>query len=192
MVLWLNVCDKEHLASRNNFRVPYHHVRVYLKKRGHHIDNTMINKRENSPVFLFSFSFGPPYEMKKIHTHTANTNHCLLFSEFCNHAVHGLRTPREEKAFTARPKIHSHSQIFRYSQSIFCLPLRPNFSDIFDLCLHWVSVVCDAVCPRLNFSTHFRNIFQLESHNLSSFGWFKKIRTPPKTNVYHVRHTNII
>ena len=54
---------------------------------------------------------------------------------------HGLRTPREEKAFTARPKIHSHSQIFRYGRSIFCLPLQPNFSDIFDLCLHWVSVV---------------------------------------------------
>ena len=27
---------------------------------------------------------------------------------------HGLRTPREEKAFTAWPKIHSHSQIFSY------------------------------------------------------------------------------
>jgi hypothetical protein len=44
-------------------------------------------------------------------------------------------------AFTARPKIQSQSQIFRYSGSIFCLPYRPNFSDIFDLCLHWVSVV---------------------------------------------------
>ena len=54
---------------------------------------------------------------------------------------HGLRTPREEIAFTARPKIHSHSQIYRYGGSIFCLPHRPNFSDIFDLCLHWVSVV---------------------------------------------------
>ena len=54
---------------------------------------------------------------------------------------HGLRTPREEIAFTARPKIQSQSQIFRYGRSIFCLPHRPNFSDIFDLCLHWVSVV---------------------------------------------------
>ena len=54
---------------------------------------------------------------------------------------HGLRTPREEMVFTARPKIHSHSQIFRYGSSIFCLPHRPNFSDIFDFCLHWVSVV---------------------------------------------------
>ena len=54
---------------------------------------------------------------------------------------HGLRTPREEMAFTARPKIHSHSQIFRYGGSIFCLPHQPNFSDIFDFCLHWVSVV---------------------------------------------------
>ena len=29
---------------------------------------------------------------------------------------HGLRTPREEIAFTARPKIQSQSQIFRYGQ----------------------------------------------------------------------------
>ena len=49
--------------------------------------------------------------------------------------------PREEIAFTAWPKIQSKAQIFRYGQSIFCLPHRPNFSDIFDLCLHWVSVV---------------------------------------------------
>ena len=54
---------------------------------------------------------------------------------------HGLRTHREEIAFTVRPKIQSQSQIFRYSQSIFCLPHRPIFSDIFDLCLHWVSLV---------------------------------------------------
>ena len=49
--------------------------------------------------------------------------------------------PREEIAFTARPKIHFHSHIFRYGRSIFCLPHRPKFSDFFDLCLHWVSVV---------------------------------------------------
>ena len=42
---------------------------------------------------------------------------------------------------TVRPKSQSQSQIFRYGPSIFCLPHRPNFSDIFDLCLHWVSVV---------------------------------------------------
>ena len=56
-------------------------------------------------------------------------------------AGHGLRTPDEEIAFTARPKIKSHSQIYRYRQSIFCLPHRPKISDFFDLCLHWVSVV---------------------------------------------------
>ena len=61
-----------------------------------------------------------------------------------NSISHGLRTPREEIAFTARPKIHSHSQIFWYGGSIFCLPHRPNFSGIFDLCLHWVSVVRDS------------------------------------------------
>ena len=57
---------------------------------------------------------------------------------------HGLRTPGEEIVFTARRKINSHSQIFRYGQSIFSLPHRPKFSDVFDLCLHGVSVVRDA------------------------------------------------
>ena len=56
-------------------------------------------------------------------------------NDSANHVTkHGLRTPREEIAFTARPKIQSQSQIFRYGGSIFCLPHRPNFSDIFDLC----------------------------------------------------------
>ena len=55
--------------------------------------------------------------------------------------MHELPTPREERAFTARPKIQSQSQIFRYGGSIFCMPHLPNFSDIFDLLLHWVSVV---------------------------------------------------
>ena len=59
---------------------------------------------------------------------------------------HGLRTPGEEIAFTAQPKINSHSQILRYGRSIFCLPHRPKFSDFFDLCLHWVSVVRDTDC----------------------------------------------
>ena len=37
--------------------------------------------------------------------------------------------------------IYSHSQIFRYRRSIFCLPHRPNFLYAFDLCFHWMSVV---------------------------------------------------
>ena len=60
-----------------------------------------------------------------------------------NHSyAHGLRTPGEEIAFTARPKIHSHSQNFRYGRRIFCLPHRPKISGFIDFCLHWVSVVC--------------------------------------------------
>ena len=68
---------------------------------------------------------------------------CLLrtFLLRVHHMHHGLRTPREEKAFTARPKIQSQSQVFSNGQSIFCLPHQLNFSDIFDLCLHWVSKV---------------------------------------------------
>ena len=78
---------------------------------------------------------------------------CLLTVQFlASNSLHnhGLRTPREEITFTARPKIHSHSQVYRYGQSIFCLPQRPKFSDIFDLCLHWLSVVRDL---DLTFST---------------------------------------
>ena len=33
-------------------------------------------------------------------------------------STHGLQTPREEIAFTARPKIQSQSQIFSYGRSI--------------------------------------------------------------------------
>ena len=64
-----------------------------------------------------------------------------LSTQIPNDSIHGLRTSGEEIAFTARPKINSQSQVFRYGQSIFCLPHLPKFSDFFDLCLHWVSVV---------------------------------------------------
>ena len=67
----------------------------------------------------------------------SSQNNCKITHD----SAHG---PPEEIAFPVQPKIHSHSQIFRYGQSIFCLPHRPNFSDIFDLCPHWVSVVCDS------------------------------------------------
>ena len=40
---------------------------------------------------------------------------------------HGLRTPGEEIAFTTRPKIHSHSQIFRYAEAKFVCHISPNF-----------------------------------------------------------------
>ena len=71
--------------------------------------------------------------------------YCLHQKEtwYVNPRKQGLRMPSEEITFTARLKINSHSQVFRYGRSIFCLPHRPNFSDIFDLCLHWLSVVRD-------------------------------------------------
>ena len=92
-------------------------------------------------IYLHSHQFQTPLE--KCHDHP--NFHFPSHQQFqINHAQspgHGLWTPREEIAFTARPRIQSQSQIFRYGRSIFCLPHRPNFSDIFDLCLHWVSVV---------------------------------------------------
>ena len=63
----------------------------------------------------------------------------LIFYQASSTAKHGLRTPSEEITFTARPKIKSQSQIYRYGRSKFCLPHRPKISD--ELCLHWVSVV---------------------------------------------------
>ena len=69
----------------------------------------------------------------------------------CVHrAEHGLRTPRQKIAFTARPKIKSLSQIYRYGRSILCLPNRPKISGFFDLCIHLVSVVRGAEYLRTN------------------------------------------
>ena len=42
----------------------------------------------------------------------------------------------EEIVITARPKIKSQYQIFRYSRSMFCLPHQPKISDLFDL---WIN-----------------------------------------------------
>ena len=39
---------------------------------------------------------------------------------------HGLRTPGEEIPFTARPKINSHSQIFKYGWIFFVCPTFQN------------------------------------------------------------------
>ena len=92
------------------------------------------------PILIFS-----PVQIIITHPLVANV---LLFLDYLRHinfcllyVVHGLRTPSEEIAFTARPKIKSQSQIYRYSRSIFCLPHRPKISDFFKLCLRWVSVV---------------------------------------------------
>jgi hypothetical protein len=71
---------------------------------------------------------------------------CIFWSNLWHTMKYRLRTPGEEIAFTARPKIKSQSQMFRYGQSIFCLPHRPKISDFFDLCLHWVSVVRAMKC----------------------------------------------
>ena len=90
-----------------------------------------------------------------------------LFHKFhhdVNNFLHGLRTPREEIAFTARPKFHS--QIFRYCRSIFCLPHRPNFSDIFDLCLHLVSVVRASVPLKISLEKNL-NFWTTISTNLT-------------------------
>jgi hypothetical protein len=83
----------------------------------------------------------PPYERPSAAGLPGQADGLVRAATLCVVLCHGLRTPGEEIAFTAQPKIKSQSQIYRYGLSIFCLPQRPNFSDIFYLCLHWVSVV---------------------------------------------------
>ena len=94
----------------------------------------------------FIISFDLLLSQKRFFKHKLVWYYFLLIFHTKYGNTHGLRTPREEIAFTAWPKIQSQSQIFRYSRSIFCLPHRPNFSDIFDLCLHWVPVVRGLNC----------------------------------------------
>ena len=59
--------------------------------------------------------------------------------------VHRLWTPREEIVFTARPKIKSQSQIFRFGRSIFGLPhgLRTPNEGINQI--NWANVA-DKIC----------------------------------------------
>ena len=92
------------------------------------------------------------------------------------HLKHGLQTPG------ARPKIHSHSQIFRYGRSIFCLPHPPKFSEIFDLCLHWVSIVRDLKIWMISLWDFFeiflwenslRDFFRRFLQEISSMDFFK-------------------
>ena len=63
--------------------------------------------------------------------------------------------------FTAWLKINSHSQFFRYGQSIFYLPRRPKFLDFFDLCLNWVSI----------YSWSIGHILEHEFFCLGCLGW---------------------
>ena len=71
-----------------------------------------------------------PFQLFR-HTNDAHLSNCfILETNACIFIItsrarlwwyHGLRTPGEEIAFTAQPKINSHSQSFRYGRSIFCL-----------------------------------------------------------------------
>ena len=61
-----------------------------------------------------------------------------LFKIFQHYIPHELRRHPEKKY----PSLHGRkfTPIFMYERNVFCLPHRSNLSDIFDLCLHWVSV----------------------------------------------------
>jgi hypothetical protein len=95
----------------------------------------MLVKCHSSEPFFAPGLLFPVNGMKSSHKMSIFSFFCIIQINLlkADTNMHGLRTHREETAFTARPKIQSQSQIFRYGRSIFCLP---HFSDIFDLCLH--------------------------------------------------------
>ena len=66
-------------------------------------------------------------------------------------------------------EIHSHSQIFWYGRSIFCLPHRPKSSGFFDLCLHWVSVVRAYI--HVYYTKFIKEISLIELINLINSSW---------------------
>ena len=78
-------------------------------------------------------------------------------SNLCMRA-HGLRTPGEEIAFTARPKFTPTPKFLGTAEAYFVCHIGPSFQNFFDLCLHWVSVVrvilrhCAAIHSSLQFS----------------------------------------
>ena len=114
-------------------------------------------------IYLLSKSANILWKCKTFYSNTTSFSH-----------FHGLRTPREEIAFTERLKIQSQSQIFRYGQSIFCLPHQPSFSDIFDLYLHWVSVVhAHFQAKKTHLLFHFGAIFILHK-DIGMDGWSRK------------------
>ena len=103
---------------------------------------------------------------------------------------HGLQTPGEEISFTARPKINSHSQIFRYGRGIFCLPHRPKFLHINIQVLYFDK---KKVLHNLNLLVWVK--FQLAwlkmTHLSIGFGpkpnkWFRSLTIPQKDS-FHIK-----
>ena len=98
----------------------------------------------------------------------------------------GLQMPGEEIAFTAQPKINSHSQTFWYDQSIFCLPHQPKFSGFFNLCHHWVSIVRGLQSK--NCSSFGKNWFSNDNFvSLSQESQSERLKTEQKTQVSNLR-----
>ena len=66
---------------------------------------------------------------------------------------HGLQTPSEEIAFTARAKIKSQSQVCigTVQWKHILSAILPIISGFFDLCLHWVSVVRGSIVSTNSF-----------------------------------------
>ena len=116
-------------------------------------------------------------------TYWKKSDSCVYTDFFYIHLVqliHGLWTPGEEMAFTEWPKIQSQSRIFRYGRSVFCLPHRPKFSDFFDLCLHWVSVVHELI------QTTNTNLESLQRFFCLSTFWVRyKVNFPIEIKIHH-------
>ena len=95
------------------------------------VDGNFLQKLRRQSVLWMSFRNSLSKEDKKVEqnpsTNGAGIPLTETFSVSDNIWKHRLRTPREERTFTAQPKIKSQSQIFRYGRSIFMSATSAQF-----------------------------------------------------------------
>ena len=117
----------------NDYCVLNFFLRIFFLAENRHTHSTFLKYQRCLASNIFNHN--AIHEILRPFFYSYSDPLCLLHGLW-----HGLRTPREEIAFTARLKIQSQSQIFMYGRSK-CLPRWPKFSDIFDFCHSCVSVV---------------------------------------------------
>ena len=119
LLFWIDYCNA---IKRSVALISLHWQSLrglWCKSQNLHFKIGSINKIGLTHIFLeVNFLF-----LTKFQNQNRKTS-CLYELTDLNH---GLWTPGEEIAFTARLKNKSQSQSFRYCQSIFCLLIGPKF-----------------------------------------------------------------
>ena len=122
----------------------------WQKKVQHYTKNSTLYLRTDNEVSLvadteagLSWSI---FGRQGCHSGCHLTAAFIAFSISQNPALpseHGLQRPSEENVFTARPKIYSYCQIFRYGRSIFYVP---HLAQIFKVLWFMPSLGVNSLC----------------------------------------------